>query len=127
MQALWVELATEWWEARQQDGDGVQRWDAAVKALFLKQRLALQIEALLCEAANRQLRARACAAERKKGRKVRGTKGAWKAVAPHKDLTSVTALHIGPDKTVVRSAKLNLKPAEAAASSRAAGKRPCRR
>ena len=47
------------------------------------------------------------------------------ATAPHKDLTSVTALHIGADKTVVRP---RAQPeAAAAANNRAAGKRPCRR
>ena len=55
---LWAERAAGWWAARRAQGDGAERWEAAVQAAFLPPRLFLQLENMCCEVGRRQMRAR---------------------------------------------------------------------
>ena len=87
---LWAERAAGWWAARRAQGDGAERWEAAVQAAFLPPRLFLQLENMCCEVGRRQMRAAAAAAGG--GGSVVYTKPAWRRRGTPKSLENLTLL-----------------------------------
>ena len=99
MQKQWAERAKKWWDQMKESGLGKECYDDAMLDLVLRPRTFLQLESILCEAGNRQLRARAYAAAGGKG--VRGTKCRWDHNKPRKGVDGISLLYLGESGDVI--------------------------
>ena len=89
VQAHWVEYAEHWWAVTNAKGE-FDAYEAQIKQWLLVKPTFLQVESLLCEVGNRQLRARDVAQRKAAGeRGLRGAKGKWNRRAQYtrKDLS----------------------------------------